>query len=191
MSDIIRFFDAEYGPKLGVRAPTFRAVVREAVAVDVQSIVETGCLRSEGNWAGDGQSTVIWKAYARFRQADFVTVDIDETALKVAEDLCPGLTWYCQDSVQYLKKRVPPIDLLYLDSLDVNQSDPQAAALHTLFELCAAMPKLHKDSIVFIDDTPMEDDGSVSGKGAYVHRYFKQLGILPFTSGYQIAWLMP
>lgn len=191
MSDLVKFFDQEYGPKLGVRAPTFRAVIREAAAVGVQSIVETGCLRAEGNWVGDGQSTIIWKTYAQFRSADFITVDIDEDALRIAAELCPGLAWYCQDSVQYLKKRVPPIDLLYLDSMDVNQADPERSALHALFELCAAMPKLHPNSIVFVDDTPMEDDGSVTGKGVYVHRFFKQLGILPFTSGYQIAWLLP
>lgn len=191
MSGFVDVFDTDYGHRLGVRAPTFRAVIREAVSRGVSSIVETGCVRKEGNWEGDGQSTIILHHYAKYNGLEFVTVDLDEEATSLVQGLCPGVTTYCMDSVRYLQKRVSPIDLLYLDSFDVDMKEPHEAAQHALFELCAAMPKLHKGSIVFVDDSPTTTLGDVGGKGRYVHRYFKQLGVHPFTFGYQSAWIMP
>ena len=39
--------------------------------------------------------------------------------------------------------------------------------------------------------SPATADGEITGKGAYVAQYLKQLGIRPFTFGWQAAWLMP
>jgi len=44
---------------------------------------------------------------------------------------------------------------------------------------------------VFVDDSPMNSTMEVGGKGLYVAQYFRQLGIMPFTFGYQAAWIVP
>lgn len=191
MSDFMRFFDSNMGPKLGVRASTFRAVLREAMHQEVQTIVETGSLRKEDNWAGDGQSTLIWDAYKRFRGGKFTTIDLSKEAIELVNKLCPTSGAICADSVPTLDKMTGNIDLLYLDSFDLNLTLPHPAAMHCMFEFCAALPNLRSGSIVFIDDTPMNDQGIIGGKGSYVAQYFKHLGVLPFTSGYQAAWLVP
>ena len=191
MTDFMKYFDAEMNPKLGIRAPTFRAVIREALHQDVMSIVETGCLRKEDNWAGDGQSTLIWDAYRRFSLGDFTSIDISEEAISLIRKLCPDSTSICGDSVEALNRHIGAIDLLYLDSFDLDTSNEHPAALHCLFEFCAARPHLHPGSILFIDDSPMGQDWIVAGKGRYVAQYMKQLAVNPFTFGYQVAYLMP
>lgn len=190
-TDFLTRFDREYLPKLGIRGPTFRAVLREAVHRGARSIVETGCIRKEGNWDGDGQSTLIWADYIKWNTGSFVTIDISQEAIDLLRTICPSAYSICSDSVAALSKHSGGIDLLYLDSFDLDVSNDHPAALHCLFEFCAALPKLHSGSIVFIDDSPTMTGYVVTGKGRYVAAYLRQLDIMPFTWGYQAAWIMP
>lgn len=191
MTDFVDKFDSAFLPKLGIRAPTFRAVIREAVSRKVRSVVETGCMRKEDNWAGDGQSSIIWNDYAKWHQSAFTTIDIDKDAIELVRSVCPEAASIVNDSVYELSKPGLSIDLLYLDSFDVDMANAGPAAMHCMFEFCAARPRLKLGSIVFIDDSPTASDFQVGGKGAYVAQYFKQIGVAPFTYGYQIAWIMP
>lgn len=197
MADFMDYFDKEFLPKLGIRAPTFRAVMREALARGVKHVVETGCSREKDNWAGDGQSTVIWGAFQRWTKGTTVSIDIDEEALRLAAELSTNVIFKAGDSVKvlstpYFTCEEAAIDLLYLDSFDVDMSNAGPAAMHCLFEFCSAKPRLRSGSIVFIDDSPIVgSEFKVGGKGAFVADYFKQLGVTPFTVGYQIAWIMP
>lgn len=194
MADFLDYFDVEFMPKLGMRAPTFRAVFREMTARHHKVLVETGCARKQDNWEGDGQSTLMWAAYARFNQASFKTIDIDQEAVDLVSataNLPEGSHAICNDSVKELAKHRGTIDLLYLDSYDVDMNNQHPAALHCMFELLSARKHLISGSIVFVDDSPVGPDFEVQGKGRYVAEYFKQMGIQPFTFAYQVAWLMP
>lgn len=196
MADFMEFFDRVYFPQLGIRAPSFRAVMREAMARDIKVVVETGCARQKDNWVGDGQSTLIWGAYTKFVRGSSTSIDIDPEAIKIARESILEKQFYVTfvegDSVKELAKLTNTVDLLYLDSYDVDMAAPETAAMHCLFEFCSAKPFLKSGSIVFIDDSPIiGPEFSVGGKGKYVAEYFKQLGIHPFTVGYQIAWIMP
>lgn len=191
-SDFIEYFDKDIMHRLGARGPTMRAVIREALHKEVQTIFETGCMREVDNWLGDGQSTQIWSAYKRFVSgSDFTTCNIDEDACRTAESACKGLRWYCMDSIKALRKDSHLIDLLYLDSIDVNMAAPHEAALYTFMEFCAAIPRLHAGSIVFIDDSPIDQSMEIGGKGKYVASYFQKMNVMPFTFGYQVAWIVP
>lgn len=191
MADYVDVFDLMFLPKLGIRAPTFRAVVREMVSRGVKSIVETGCIRKADNWEGDGQSTMIWSHYINYSKGSFQTIDLDEAACELTRELIPSAAVAQGDSVQVLTRSDSVIDLLYLDSYDVDMANPHPAALHCLMEFCSARPRLRSGSIVFIDDSPMGPDFIVGGKGKYLSEYFKQRNILPFTFGYQVAYVMP
>lgn len=195
MNDFITRFDREYAPKLGMRAPTFRAVLREAIThAGIGAIVETGCMRQADNWAGDGQSTIIWNEFRKWRgQGFFDSVDLDKNAVEFAKSSCELDVWsdiHESDSIKFLVEyKNPTIDVLYLDSFDVDMNNPHDAAMHCLFELTAAMPKLKRNSIVFVDDSPVGINFRVGGKGMYVADFMARLGIQPFAFGYQIAWL--
>ncbi len=59
------------------------------------------------------------------------------------------------DSVEFLKNYMNSIDLLYLDSMDVplhEGADRTPCQEHNLKEFQAAEPKLHRKSIVLLDD---------------------------------------
>lgn len=191
MADFMDFFDREYLPKLGIRAPTFRAVIREMLVRKHKAIVETGCVRKADNWAGDGQSSVIWGRYTQWHTGTYQTMDIDPEACDLTRELVPGAAVTCGDSLAELARHDSTIDLLYLDSYDVDMNNPHPAALHCLMELVSARKRLVPGSIVFIDDSPMEGDFVVNGKGKYVAEYFRSLDVPPFTFAYQTAWIMP
>lgn len=196
MTTFIQTFDSFYAPRLRGRAATFRAVIREAQFRQVKHIVETGCLRQLDNYEGDGQSTLIWSEYVKETpNGSLVSYDIDEDAItNVAALIAPSKIAYTAlagDSILSLHHHNRPIDLLYLDSMDVDMGAPHISAMHALMEFAAARPRLHSGSIVFVDDAPMEFDGRIVGKGLYVAEYFKKLNVMPFTIGYQSAWIMP
>lgn len=186
-------FDSEFGPKLGIRMTTFRAVMREAEYRNVKYIFETGCIRVKDNWAGDGQSTFIFNEYVKcaHKERILTTVDIDQAATDLVRSLMPGVRTLTEDSVAAIAiQGCRPIDLLYLDSFDLDASNSHPAALHCLMEFTAAQKLLHPGSIVFVDDSPFNGH-TIHGKGHYVGEYFKKIGVQPFALGYQAAWLMP
>ena len=196
LNDFVTRFDREFAPKLGMRASTFRAVLQEAIThAGIGAIVETGCMRQADNWAGDGQSTIIWNEYRKWKgEGNFDSVDLDKEAVALAKTACELDVWsdiHEGDSVLYLSTYKNMIDVLYLDSFDLDMNAPHDAAMHCLFELTAAMPNLRRNSIVFVDDSPMGHDFRIRGKAMYVAEFMAKLGIRPFTLGYQVAWLWP
>jgi hypothetical protein len=188
----VDYFDVQFAPSLGIRAATFRAVLREVEHMKSFNVVETGCTRIKDNWA-DGQSTIIWSSFATLMKSKFTTIDINEEAVRLVIDTCQlsDIAALCGDSVKVLRTLKDPIDILYLDSYDVDMDMPHKAALHSLKELVSAMPLLHSGSIVFVDDAPINKLMDIGGKGGYIAEYMKDIGATLFTFGYQAAWKLP
>ena len=92
------------------------------------------------------------------------------------------------DSVAYFWQLVPPrpIDLVYLDSFDLDWQDPHASSLHHLKELCALLPKLRPGCLVVVDD-----NAGPIGKGAYVREWMAAIGVRPLFDAYQVGWVLP
>jgi hypothetical protein len=127
------------------RAEGFRKVFDHLDRFDRPvGIVETGCVRQQDNWAGDGQSTILFDRYAEFHPRSAVfSVDRDPEAAALCRSLVGGhVRIHAGDRLAYLKSLAdhPPaglefLDLLYLDSFDVDFDDPLASAIHHLKEL--------------------------------------------------------
>jgi hypothetical protein len=81
------------------------------------------------------------------------------------------------------------IDLLYLDSYDVDWNDPHPSALHHLMELCAAMPGLQSGSLVVVDDHL--DFDNRPGKSKYIVPFMAAIGARKLFEAYQVGWVMP
>lgn len=177
---------------LGHRFATFAAVFghlrKRARPV---SIVETGCLRDPGNYAGDGQSTLLFAQLIDELGGDLTSVDISPAAIAAAHSVVGNRArLICQDSVAFLAGHKRPIDLLYLDSFDFDGNAPLKSATHHLFELCAAFKNLFAGSIVLADDTPRRA-GKLFGKGMLVGEFMDRIGAPIFTEGEtQVAWIM-
>jgi hypothetical protein len=166
-------------------------------------IVETGSA------AWGTKSSLLFDSYVHSFGGVFHSVDSRLEPIFTLAPLCtPSTTLHCDDSVQFLKKiasKAKRIDMLYLDSWDLDLNDPVPAAIHGLAEFLAILPALGNGSIVLIDDTPLkiedwnyaQDSSEVSrskffncqnqygfppGKGSLVKLYLSQLG-----RGHQVA----
>ncbi len=186
----LAIFDRELAPRLGHRASTFRQAFVALSQKTDPCIVETGCVRVPDNWAGDGQSSVMFDAFVDCCGGNAWCVDISEHAVEVARSLTHNVIASCGDSVSFLHRFDKPIDLLYLDSFDFDGNEPLKSATHHLYELCAAMKNLRPGSIVLVDDTSRRF-GKLFGKGMLVAGFMDQVGIpVVFEGETQVAWML-
>jgi hypothetical protein len=163
------------------------------------------------NWSGDGQSTILFDRYASTKPGSFVhTVDLDPAATAACVALVSNtVTVHTGDSVvvlrtiaRDLKASNTTVDLLYLDSLDLDVNNPAPSAIHHLKELVSIADVATKKTLVVVDDSPsiarvvFIDNGkcniistpTIGGKGMYVAEYAKQVGAKLLFCHYQVGW---
>ena len=208
-------FDSEWGKLLAHRRDGFRATFDYLAKRRDKGhlIVETGCARWVDNWAGDGQSSILFDRFASESGGQVYSVDIDPAACNYARSkVSPTTTVTTQDSVVFLARLGRElvragrfIDLLYLDSFDYDWKNPLPSSVHHLKELCAIAPALNAGTLVVLDDSfrsmsavrqapnsyALIRDNGISGKALYVAEYFEQIGVPPCFEGYQTGWIMP
>ena len=209
------WFDSVAAPRLAKREISFRKIFRyldESTAGRPVTIVETGCVRIADNWEGDGQSTLLFDRYltAAAKGSQGYSVDIDARATAYCRTLVGnGFDIRTGDSVlqlraiaEELKRDGRRIDLLYLDSYDVDWGNVVPSAAHHLKELVSIAECLDAATLVVVDDAPREcmlypDDSNwfqflthphVSGKGKFVAEYARQVGATERFAHYQAGW---
>ncbi len=210
-----RWFDSVAAPRLGRRETSFRKIFRyldEITAGRPVTIVETGCVRVADNWDGDGQSTLLFDRYlaASAKGSRGYSVDIDARATACCRTLVGDrFDIRTGDSVlvlrtiaEELEREGRRIDLLYLDSYDVDWGNVVPSAVHHLKELVSIVDCLSAATLVVVDDAPREcmlypDDSNwfqfithpqVSGKGKFVAEYARQVGATERFAHYQAGW---
>ena len=121
-------------------------------------IIETGTA------AYGTASTYLFDAYVQKYGGHLWTVDINPSCSHaVKENVSPNTTVITDDSVAFLHKWVKDhpderIDLVYLDSYDLDFANPDPAGIHGLNEFNAILPALKTGSLLLIDDTPLLTD---------------------------------
>ena len=143
-----------------IRYDSFELAIKESFKRKHKIIVETGVARgkkkliffSKINWQ-DGMSTLIFANFASEIKGHLYSCDISQVninnAKKFTKKFSESITFFKDDSVNFLKNFEKKIDFLYLDSLD---GFIQGSAEHQLNEIKIAEKKLHKDSLVLLDD---------------------------------------
>lgn len=184
-------FDKEFAPKLATRSKTFRRIFKELERKNKKFylIVETGCARTAHGFAGDGMSTILFDAFVNFYDGAVTSVDIDKEHCKIADGLTSDKTSItCCDSVQFLNtyEWISKVDLLYLDSLDIDFNNPHNSAKHHMNEFNAVKGRLNYGTILAVDDHKNDN----AGKGMYIAKYMKDLGYKRFIDDYQIGWIL-
>lgn len=117
-------------------------------------IVETG----SSAWGTD--SSRLFDSYVAAFGGRFWSVDVRlEPMLKLRNSLSKSTSMSCDDSVRFLRRWVERhpsdrLDLVYLDSFDLNVCNPMPAAIHGLKEFLAIAPALRDGSLLLVDDTP-------------------------------------
>lgn len=150
-------------------------------------LVETGTARNGNlNFGGDGGSTIIFGHWASQNQAKLYSVDIDPKAVinsqAVVQVYGEHVEVICADSLGFLANFDQPIDFLYLDSYDFEYNNPLPSQQHHLYELENAYSKLHKNSIIMIDDCDLPH----GGKGRLAIDYLLERGWKIVFKGYQV-----
>ncbi len=207
-----KFFNEKAYPRLAQRKETFKYIFEH---LDKKNrpifLVETGCVRRENTWEGEGQSSILFDRFcSEWPGSVAYSVDINPEATKLCKTLVSSaLEVHTGDSVSFLRNlaanRSPDfqyLDLLYLDSYDVDFNNPHISALHHMKELMAAATLINAETLVVIDDAPSQglfiqsDNGpalimspEVSGKGKYVADYARTVGLEPVFSSYQVGWM--
>lgn len=182
-----------YLDRLGKRAEAFTTIFtllqENFESEGPLTIVETGCVRDLSNWEGDGNSTILFNLFAVETGSIFYSIDNNPGHCDLAGRTCPTARVLCGDSVAMLyqlRSSVEVVDLLYLDSFDLDWKNPHPSALHHLKELCAAAPLLKAGSLVFVDD-----NSNGIGKGMYVSDFLSNIGAEKVFEGYQVGFRMP
>jgi hypothetical protein len=169
-------------------------------------ILETG----SSAWGTD--SSRLFASYVAAFGGEFLTVDIRVEPLLALRRTVTGRTaLYCDDSIRFLKRWVAEnpgrrVDLVYLDSFDLDVLAPVKAATHGLEELFAIAPALRDGSLLLVDDTPSVPEllpvewqdtardfqarfDMVPGKGMLIDRYLKDRpDVSKIHHGYQVLY---
>lgn len=172
------------------------------------------CILETGSSAWGSNSSLLFDSYVSNFGGTFESVDLRiEPSITLHEKCSTQTTLYCDDSIRFLKKWVAhnldkKIELLYLDSWDVNWANPTPSALHGLAEFLAASPNLKNGSLLLIDDTPINPSffaeaqpdlinfmdfykkhGFYPGKGSIVKELLKSIGRgEEIQHQYQLLW---
>jgi len=169
------------------RWPSFKLIAEKLIEKNQPvSIVETGCAREQGNWHGDGQSTVLWEWLAKNCGGSITSFDISKKSVEEAKKIAPGANIVEMDSIIGLRSiSVKDIDLLYLDSMDYHGGIESPT--HHLAELASVYFYLKKGCIIAIDDCNNDNDG----KHWLAKMYLSSIGVYPEFEGRVTVWVKP
>lgn len=186
---VAEWFNTNYAPLLGERANTFREALVQFKTREGRLIAETGTARQEGNWGGDGQSTLLFADFGRRFGAAVLSIDNDPDSCEAARvSLAKTLgktghcTVWCYDGAHGLSNLNAPIGLLYLDSLDLSPGQEKESQEQALKEFRAAEPFLGAGALLLIDDCFDE----ARGKGGLVIPEAQSKGWRVLSAGYQV-----
>jgi len=183
-------FDAKFARHLDNtrRWQAFRIIADDLMARGRPiSIVETGCARQPDNWAGDGQSTLVWDWLLDKVGGTGLSMDISKENCAAAAAQVQHFKVACVDSVVGLRTMVQPetIDFLYLDSFDL--TDGIESPTHHLAELTSVYPRLPSGCLIAVDDCKNEEQG----KHRFVRDWLDRIGVPPIYRSYVTVWRKP
>jgi predicted O-methyltransferase YrrM len=175
----------------GKRRNTFRRSLKLLDQIDAKVLVETGTSRQGLRAAkGDGAATIVFGKWAKRNGAFLHSVDINEQSVQASQrevdlqGLGNHVKVYLSDSLVFLKDFKEQVDFLYLDSYDYSK-DPEVqkkSQFHHLAEFKAIEHRLHRQSVVLIDDCRLPN----GGKGKMAVEYMTRSDWKVLVSAYQI-----
>lgn len=119
------------------------------------NILETGSMNTRGSRA----FTLLFGHLAQMTSGRLTTIDMNPEVVSKCRELTKeyedSITYVCEDSVSYMeslsRESVQELDLIILDSWDLDVFDPLPSQIHHLRELLSVVKNL-KDCVVMVDD---------------------------------------
>jgi len=177
-------------PRLNKRSDSFQKIFKYLSDKKNPVIVETGTYREEDNYEGDGCSTLLFDSFIDYHGGSVYSVDIDPEACELARENTFFTEVVESDSVEFLGSLEGKVDLLYLDSYNIDDwNNDWAPAAHHLKELFAAKNCIKEGTLIVVDDNITAPNGKRLGKGRLIYELMESLGIEPYFDDYQVGWI--
>ena len=184
-----KYFD-DISPRLNKRRTSFETMFEFLSDIKHPTIIETGTYREENNYEGDGCSTLLFDKYIECHGGNLISIDNDPKACQLARKATTEALVLERDSVEALGEMEGRVDLLYLDSCNIEDwNNDWAPAAHHLKELFAAKNIICPGTLIVVDDNIQTITGNLIGKGRLINEVMESLGIEPYIFGYQIGWI--
>lgn len=197
MSDYLTYFDNTFKAKLQ-KDPTykdryigFRKIFAYLIAKNKSSytIIETGGIRQKDNWS-DGQSSVLFYDFLKRFSGKLTTIDTNpgvEVNYRLWLPPFAGVkvNVITGDGAVTLGKISEQVDLLYLDSFDIDHENPKPSMEHHLEEFTKAKDIINKSKGLLV---AVDDNFGVYGKGKYVLNWAVRNGKEILHNGYQVIF---
>lgn len=146
-------FSNKSGIKKHINYLTFKKLFEEMKDLKNPIILESGIASAGTN------STYLFNEYVKKYGGFFWSVDINKNLVDYHKlNMCPASQLVCDDSVSFFKnwsKIHHTVNVIYLDSYDIDFYNPEPSGNHGLSEYKALMPVIKKDTLLLIDDTPI------------------------------------
>ena len=162
MSFVNDVFIPNYYNKLGIRKDTFLEIFKQLEKKKEKKycIIETGAARGGPNdMEGNGSSTYLFDKFVNFYDGFVISFELNTNTAKIVNSsVSKKTTVICKDSIEGINTLMDKtyfLDLLYLDSLDTKFDNDEESANHALNELKSGIFYLKNNSMIFIDDTPI------------------------------------
>lgn len=133
------------------------------------TILETGCA------AYGTKSTLIWDAFVQAYGGEVWSVDLNSSAVEETNRLSSAQTHVThKDSLSFLKTFDKPIDFFYQDCSDVDFTNPADSCVHHWKEFQLVRHLLKPNSLVLMDDTPLNKEWLDNGPNHGLYSFFDQ-----------------
>ena len=147
---------------LGIRKKTFECAFSLLQEREKRSylIIETGVTRKnlKTSLTTGGASTYLFDSFVNYYGGKVYSIDIDRKATEAIRAKISNKTKIiCNDSLVALaglSRKIKEIDLLYLDSVDLNWLVPKLSSSHILKEFKLVEHKLKSGCLAMVDDSP-------------------------------------
>ena len=147
------FSNVDGGIQKHINYLTFKKLFEEMKGLKKPYILESGIASAGTN------STYLFNEYVRKYGGLFWSVDINPALVSQHKgNMCPGTQLICDDSVHFFTNWTKTHDVanvIYLDSYDLDFYNPAPSASHGLAEYKSLIPVIKKDTLMLIDDTPI------------------------------------
>ena len=182
VEDLINFHFKTYSEKNHINREMFRIILNHFGGASL-NILETGSA------AHGTKSSMLFANYVKKFGGNFDTVDTNPQIKKIYSFLeSNSVKFHTQDSLEFIKslddKTIHNLDLIYLDSYDLDIFNPEPSQNHGLNEFLLLNEKIKKGTLIAIDDTPDSFDkfsttkenkfNFIPGKGRFVLNYLKE-----------------
>lgn len=187
-------WEAEFAPKL---KNTRRWAGFSYIAKQLSSyghspkILEVGCMRVDGSWEADGQSTRVWDWMCKGGSALCNSFDLSAEHVALARLHCRNVNAYVGEGIRMISQNpygvADDLDVLFLDGMDFTGPHAYNAWISHIGMLAAAWPRLKPGCLIVLDDCVDNNEG----KHVMIKDFFRRMGNEPLIESYMHIWRMP